>query len=38
MLQDGITNMGVISIKCELVSKINFEDIIDEFATKKHKK
>jgi len=35
MSQDRLTNMGIISIERELASKINFEDIIDEFATKK---
>ncbi|XP_016661805.1 uncharacterized protein LOC103310064 [Acyrthosiphon pisum] len=38
MSQDRLTNMGIISIERELASKINFEDIIDEFATKKARK
>lgn len=38
MTQEKLTNMGIISIERELASKINFEDIIDEFATKKARK
>ncbi|KAL4089368.1 hypothetical protein QTP88_024414 [Uroleucon formosanum] len=36
--KDRLTNMAIISIERELASKINFEDIIDEFATKKARK
>jgi len=38
MSQNRLTNMGIISIERELASKINFEDIIDEFATKRARK
>lgn len=38
MSQERLTNMGIISIEPELATKINFEDIIDEFATKKSRK
>jgi len=38
MSQDRLTNMGIISIERELASKINFEDIIDEFGYKKSTK
>jgi len=38
MSQNRLRNMGVISIERELVTKINFEDVIYEFATKKTQK
>lgn len=38
MTQNKITNMGIISIERELVSKINFKHVIDEFVKKKLEK
>lgn len=36
--QENLTNIGIISIERELASKINFENVIDEFSTKKAQK
>jgi len=36
--QDRLTNMGIITIERELATKINFKNVIDEFATKKARK
>jgi hypothetical protein len=33
MKQEKLTNKGTISIERELASQINFEDVIDSFAT-----
>ncbi|KAF0725760.1 zinc finger MYM-type protein 1-like [Aphis craccivora] len=36
--QDRLTNMGIITVERELATKINFKNVIVEFATKKARK
>jgi hypothetical protein len=38
MAQEKLTNMSIISIERELASKNYFENILDEFSTKKLRK
>ena len=38
MSQDRLTSLGVLAIECQLARQLNFDKIIDDFASRKARK